>query len=84
MALALALAMAMAMALALALALAMAMAMALAMALALALALAMDDIMNIIIIIKRWLKLDSQSMLNGGLRLNHFWQAEHRNVARGE
>lgn len=38
--------------------------------------------MNIIKLIRKWLKLDSESMLHGGLRLNHFWQAEHRNIVR--
>lgn len=38
---------------------------------------------NLIKLIRKLLKLDSTSMLNGGLQLNHFWQAEHRNITYG-
>lgn len=35
---------------------------------------------NLIRSIRRWLKLDAESMLHGGASLNYFWQAEHRNI----
>lgn len=39
---------------------------------------------NLIRLMRKLLKLDSESMLNGGARLNHFWQAEHRNVVQND